>query len=316
MTDIQRPRHGSLGYRPRKRATSQNVRVNWLAADEKRVVGFAGYKVGMTHVSYTDLTESSTKGQELMGAVTVLEVPPMMVYGIRFYDKINSIGDILATDEKILAKINFKGKNKPKEVKEEDAQDVRLLAYAQPDQTLIGKKHPESMEIGLGGTDIKEKIEYAKTLLGKELKATDVFKPGEFVDVFSVTKGKGWQGAIKRFGCSKQRRKATGNQRHIGTLGAWTPNYVLYTVPQAGQMGYHTRTELNKKILKLGTSDNVSEINPNSGFTNYGFVKKDYILVKGSIAGPSKRLVKLRLASRPTAETNEPQLNYISVENR
>jgi large subunit ribosomal protein L3 len=316
MVDIQKPRRGSLGVRPRKRASSQNVRVNWLNVDEQRVVGFAGYKVGMTHVSFTDQTESSTKGQELMGAATVLEVPPMMVYGIRYYNSADSIGDVLTTDEKILKKINFKGKNKPKEVKEEDVKDVRLLAYAQPDQTFIGKKHPEAMEIGIGGSDTSAKIEYAKSLLGKELKASDVFKAGEFVDVFAVTKGKGWQGAIKRFGCSKQRRKATGRVRHIGTLGAWIPNYVLYTVPQAGQQGYHTRTELNKKILKLGTSDTINEINPTSGFTNYGFVKKDYILVKGSIPGPSKRLVKLRLASRPTGETNEPQISHVDLANR
>ena len=316
MTDIKRPRRGSLGYRPRKRAAKQNVRVNWLSEEEKRIVGFAGYKVGMTHVSFTDQAETSRKGQELTGAATVLEVPPMVVYGIRFYDNANSIGDILASDEKALKKLNFKGKSKPKEIKEEDAKDVRLLAYAQPDLTFIGKKHPEAMEIGLGGADIKEKIEYAKSFLGKEIRASDVFKAGEFVDVLAVTKGKGWQGAIKRFGCAKQRRKATNRVRHIGTLGAWIPNYVLYTVPQAGQTGYHTRTELNKKILRVGSSDTISEINPPSGFTNYGFVKKDYILVKGSVPGPSKRLVKLRLAGRATGETNEPQITYISVENR
>jgi large subunit ribosomal protein L3 len=193
---------------------------------------------------------------------------------------------------------------------------VRLLAFCTPDKTLTGKKHIEAMEIGVGGADPKSKLEYAKSLLGKELKVSDVFKAGELVDAIAVTKGKGWQGAIKRFGCNKQRRKATGRVRHIGTLGAWIPNYVLYTVPQAGQTGYHTRTEVNKQVLKIGGADNISEINPPSGFNNYGFVKNDYLLIKGSLPGPNKRLVKLRAASRGKADGKEPQLTYVSLESR
>jgi large subunit ribosomal protein L3 len=313
MVDIQKPRRGSMGFRPRKRARSQNASVNWVPVTDQRITGFAGYKVGMTHVSYTDQSESSTKGQEIVSAATVIEVPPMMVYGVRCYDSANSLGDILTTEEATLKVLNIKEKKKLKEIDPEQVRDVRLLAYCTPAKTLIGKKHIESMEIGLGGSEPKEKLEYAKSFIGKELKAKDVFKSGEFVDAVAVTKGKGWQGAIKRFGCNKQRRKATGRVRHIGTLGAWIPNYVLYTVPQAGQTGYHTRTEINKQILKIGESDAISEINPSSGFNNYGFVKNDYIIMKGSIPGPTKRLVKLRLATREKAGA-EPQLQYISTE--
>jgi large subunit ribosomal protein L3 len=315
MVDIRKPRKGSLGFRPRKRARSQNVSVNWLDSGEQRVMGFAGYKVGMTHVMMSDQTESPTKGQEISCAATVIEVPPMMVYGVRYYDKIRSIGDVLVADEKILAQLNIKKKKTQKEINEEEIKDVRLLAFCTPGKTLTGKKHIESMEIGVGGADPKAKLEYAKSLLGKELKVSDVFKAGELVDAIAVTKGKGWQGAIKRFGCNKQRRKATGRVRHIGTLGAWIPNYVLYTVPQAGQTGYHTRTELNKQVLKIGGADNISEINPSSGFNNYGFVKNDYLLIKGSLPGPNKRLVKLRAASRGK-DGKETQLTYISLESR
>ncbi len=300
-----------MAHRPRKRAGSQNANVQWQPEEEKRVLGFAGYKAGMTHVTHVDQTESPSKGQEIVSAVTVVEVPPIAVYGIRCYDRINSIGDILAEDEKMLKKAGIKTKKK-KEIKEEKVRDVRLLVYAQPEKTGFGKKHIEKMEIGCGGKDAKEKLEYAKLLLGKELKFSDVFKPGEFIDIIAVTKGKGWQGPAKRFGTALQRRKATNKRRHVGCLGAFKPPYVMYTAPQAGQMGYHKRTELNKEILRIG--DNVDEINPSSGFNRYGFVKNDYMFVRGSLPGPVKRLLKLRLAVRRSGAVKEPQLIYVSKE--
>ncbi len=298
-----------MAHRPRKRAKKQNASVQWQPEEEKRVLGFAGYKAGMTHVSHVDQTESPSKGQEVVSAVTVVEVPPIAVYGVRCYDGINSIGDILAEDEKMLKKAGIIKKEK-KEIKEEKVKDVRLLVYAQPEKTGFGKKHIEKMEIGCGGADAKEKLEYAKSLLGKELKISDVFKPGEFVDIIAITRGKGWQGPAKRFGTALQRRKATGKRRHVGTLGPFKPAYVMYTAPQAGQMGYHKRTELNKEIIKIG--NNVDEINPSSGFSRYGFVKGDYIVIRGSLPGPVKRILKLRLAVRRTGAVKEPQLIYIS----
>ncbi len=294
-----------MAFRPRKRAT-QN-RVYWQHVDAKRVLGFAGYKVGMTHISYVDGTESPTKGQEVSSGATVVEVPPVYVYGYRMYNG-GTVKDALVQDEKVLKQLNIK-KIKTKEDKPFEASDVRLLVFAQPSKTTIGQKHVDRMELGIGGKDTNEKLEYAKSLLGKELKAGEVLKPGEFVDVVSITKGKGWQGAVKRFGISVQRRKATGKRRHVGTLGQWHPAYVLYTVPQAGQTGYHKRTEANKKIMKI--SSNLEEVNPVSGFPHYGFVKNDYLLLKGSIPGPTKRLVKLRLAVREKTSKEFPVL-YVS----
>ena len=298
-----------MAHRPRKRAKKQNANVQWQPEEEKRILGFAGYKAGMTHISHVDQTESPSKGQEVVSAVTVVEVPPIAVYGVRCYDGVNSIGDILAEDEKILKKAGILKKEK-KEIKEEKVKDVRLLVYAQPEKTGFGKKHIEKMEIGCGGADAKEKLEYAKSLLGKELKISEVFKPGEFIDIIAITKGKGWQGPAKRFGTALQRRKATNKRRHVGCLGPFTPGYVMYTAPQAGQMGYHKRTELNKEILKIGS--NVDEINPSSGFGRYGFVKNDYVVIRGSLPGPVKRIMKLRLAVRRTGAVKEPQLIYVS----
>lgn len=299
-----------MAHRPRKRAKSQNVRMQWQEAADKRVLGFAGYKAGMTHIAYVDESDSPTKGQEVVSAATVIEVPPMVVYGVRLYKGKNSAGDLLVTDDRILKLAGVK-KPKAKQVSEEGVDSARLLVMALPSKTGIGKKHVEKMEIGCGGADGKDKLAYCKGLLGKELKFSEVFKSGEFVDVVSVSTGKGWQGAVKRFGVSIQRRKATGKRRHVGTLGQWHPAYVLYTVPQAGQTGYHKRTEYNKMIMKIG--DKPEEINPSSGFPHYGFVKGDFVVVKGSVPGPVKRLVKLRLAVRASAAAPEPKLGFISL---
>ena len=185
-----------------------------------------------------------------------------------------------------------------------------MLVFTRPDLTGFGKKSPERMEIPVGGKDVAEKFEFANSLLGKQVKVSEVFKIGEFVDAIGITKGKGWQGTVKRFGTSVQRRKATGKRRHIGSLGAWHPGYVHYTVPMPGQMGYHKRTEINKRIMKMGQPE---EINPAGGFTHYGVVKNDYILVKGSLSGPQKRLVRFRRAKRITTAPKTPEIRFVSL---
>jgi large subunit ribosomal protein L3 len=298
-----------MAYRPRKRASNQNARVYWQDSEEKRVLGFAGYKAGMMHVAYVDESNSPTKGQEIVTAATVLEVPAMMVYGARCYDGVNSMGDILTEDEKLIKLAGFKKPKKPKPMVEEEIKDVRLLAFAMPSKTNFGKKHIEKMEIGCGGKDSKEKLEYAKSLIGKELKIGEVFKSGDLVDLIAVTKGKGWQGPAKRFGTNLQRRKATGKRRHVGSQGPFKPAYLMYTIPKAGQMGYHKRTEINKMVMKIG--DKPEEVNPSCGFPAYGFVKGDYVVVKGSVPGPAKRMVKLRLAVRGSPG-KEVSMSYIS----
>jgi len=311
LSDIQKPRKGSMAYRPRKRASNQNAPVYWQDSEEQRALGFAGYKAGMTHIAFVDESDSPTKGQEVISSATILEVPPLVVYGARCYSSKNSAGDILTDDEKILKLAGVKKPKKPKKpVKEDEVDDVRLLVFATPSKAAVPKKHVERMEIGCGGKDAKEKLGYCKGIIGKELKINDVFKSGDYVDVIAVTKGKGWQGPVKRFGVNQQRRKATGKRRHVGTQGAFHPSLVMYTIPKAGQTGYHKRTELNKMVMKIG--DKPEEVNPSSGFPRYGFVKGNYVVLKGSIPGPAKRLVKLRLAVR-NAAGKEPQLTFLST---
>tara|TARA_B100000886_G_scaffold282042_1_gene206216 strand:- start:221 stop:547 length:327 start_codon:yes stop_codon:yes gene_type:complete len=104
----------------------------------------------------------------------------------------------------------------------------------------------------------------------------------------------------------------------IGNLGPFSPGYVVSTVPQAGQTGYHQRTEYNKRLLKIG--DNPDEINPKGGFLNYGLIRGNYALLHGSLPGPSKRLIRFRKAVRfhgkKTDSVVVPEITMISQESQ
>ena len=330
MARHHHPRKGSLAFSPRKRASRETPRIkSWAAAYEPRLLGFAGYKVGMTHAMMLDTKKNSpTEGMEISTPVTILEAPPVVVMGIRTYRKttrgLKVMMDILADDlgEELSRTITLPKKHdkdaKLEKLKKnlDDIADIRVLVHTQPKLANVPKKKPEITEWGLGGNNIQEKLEYAIDILGNNIDAKDVFSEGEYVDAIAVTKGKGFQGPVKRWGVRIQYGKAARSSkgRHVGTLGPWTPSRTMWTVPQAGQMGYHKRTEYNKRILKIGESSEAGDINPKGGFVKYGFVKNDYIMLKGSIPGPSKRLIILRRAIRPPKkQEGAPQVSYIST---
>jgi large subunit ribosomal protein L3 len=199
---------------------------------------------------------------------------------------------------------------------EEDLEKIaefRLLASTQPRLAGIPKKKPDLMEIKIDGRSINDQFTYAKELLGKTISVVDVFKEGQLIDAISVTKGKGWQGPVKRWGVRILSRKSRKTKRGVAVIGAWHPTRVLYTVPRAGQMGYHQRTEYNKRILKIGTNGN--EVTPKGGFLRYGPVKGTYLLIDGSLPGPAKRLIRLRYPARPPRRTPEapPKITQISL---
>jgi large subunit ribosomal protein L3 len=285
----------------------------WPLSEKPVLLGYAGYKAGMSHIMYVDQSKSHLKGRERFSPVTVIEVPEMIVYGARLMYHGQTVKDVLTDDKDILIQAGFKkrAENPAKPEYPEQFDEVYALMYTQPAKTTFGKKKIEKMIIGVGGTP-KEALEYVKSLINKKIKAKDVFSEGQYVDIIAITKGKGWQGPVKRFGIATQRPKSTGKVRHVGNLGPFKPAYVPYEAPQAGQVGYHKRTEINKLIVKMGADPN--EINPSSGFSDYGIVKNDYILLKGSIPGPKKRLVRLRLAIRKTDKVQPVQLSYVSKE--
>ncbi|MEM5829631.1 MAG: 50S ribosomal protein L3 [Candidatus Aenigmatarchaeota archaeon] len=308
MPAVKRPRKGSLQFYPRKRAKRIYPTVSTYPETEKpKLLDFAGYKAGMTTVILIDNVKSSpTFGQEIAVPATVLECPPLKVVGIRAY-KLTRKGLQVLTEawmKNLPKEIERKTKVRPNEENLNEIEKnldkiskIRLIVATQPKTSGLGKKKPEVFEIEVGGKEIREKFEFAKQILGKELKVSDVFRQGEYVDVIAVTKGKGTAGPVKRFGVFIQSRHAKEKRRHVGTLGQEQPGKVRYTVPMAGQLGFQTRTEFNKRILKIG--ENGEEVNPKGGFKNYGVIKSNYLLLEGSVPGPNKRLIRLRAGIRP-----------------
>ncbi|MCW4031369.1 MAG: 50S ribosomal protein L3 [Candidatus Bathyarchaeota archaeon] len=323
------PKHGSLAYLPRGRAKRSVGRIRfWPKVDEgPTLLGFMGYKAGMTHLHMIeDKPNSLNFGKEGAHPATVLDVPPIIVFAIRAYTR-DQYGLHTFTeawmksppkdfDRALVLPEKFNTEEKLKKIEEniEEIAEIRILAATQPRLVAVPKKKPDITEIKVDGGTIKEQFEYAKSLLGKNVLITDVFKEGQFLDVVAITKGKGFQGPVKRWGIKILPRKSRKTKRGVAAIGPWKPARVLYTVPRAGQMGYHQRTEYNKRILKIGIDGKT--ITPKGGFLNYGEVKGTYIIVDGSLPGPSKRLVRLRHPARPPKKMPEatPNITYISLE--
>lgn len=309
MVKKNTPRKGSLAFSPRKRSESEVPRVrSYPDKDVAKLLGFAGYKVGMTQVIMVDDRKNSvTEGSEISVPVTVVETPRLSITGIRAYSK-GPYGlrpEFDATEQDDLEKLE-------ELVNEKEVEKLRLRANTQPKKVSgLPKKKPDQMEIALGGK-VEEQLDYSKEVFKETVSASEAYEPGEFVDVIAVTKGKGTEGPVKRWGVKIQDRKAQrkGKGRHIGNLGPWHPTHVRWQVPQAGQTGYNQRTEENKRILKIGNDP--SEINQEGGFLKYGEIKNDYLMVKGSVPGPSKRLVRFRDAIRPKGIEGKPEIKYVS----
>ena len=191
-----------------------------------------------------------------------------------------------------------------------------MIVCTQPDLVRsIPTKTPEIMEIGLTGGDIDAKLDWAMDRLGGQVGLEDVYKAGQEIDVVGVTKGKGWQGSIKRFGLKLLSHKNSKRRRQGGNMGDFGTGYVRKTIRQAGQVGYHKRTELNKKILRISNPEE-SEITPAGGFLNYGEVLNPYMIIQGSLPGPAKRLLRFRDPTRPRNIVGEVDVTYVSTSSK
>lgn len=304
------PRRGSLQFWPRKRAKKAYARIrSWAKLDDSRLLASAGYKAGMTHVLIKN--KKSKTGGNLFVPVTIIECPPVKVLGIRFYKDGKAIGEELSKklDKELQRKIKLS--KKTKEIKDYD--DIRLIIHTQPGLTKIGKKRPEIFEIEISGGKDK-KLSYSKNLLDKEIKLNDVFKEGQYIDVHSVTKGKGFQGTVKRFGVIIRQHKSEKTKRGVGSLGPFQPRRVSFRVPQPGKMGYHLRTEYNKHLIKIGSDG--KEINQKGGMKHYGIIKNDYILIKGGVAGSNKRMIIMTQPIRQKEKDDGVDIIYISKESK
>jgi len=332
-----------MQFWPRARARHSYARIRtWPAAKEAKPLGFAGYKVGMTHILVEDNRPNSlSKGAEIFCPVTIVECPPLNAISIRFYKNTQNGFKLISElytrylGKELERKIT-PPKNKGKEGVDERATDLhaslrareqvelshstefdflRLLCHTQPKLTGIGKSKPEIFEVAVGGNK-EQQMAYAKEKLGKEISISEVFKEGQTIDTHSLTRGKGFQGPMKKFGIQLRHHKSEKSRRNPGTLGSWrAQGQIMWRVAHAGKMGYHLRTEYNKWIMKIGNK--AEEINSKGGFVNYGVVKNPYILLKGSVSGAQKRLIRLTDPIRPKRSIAEaPQITYISTESK
>ncbi|KAL8168215.1 hypothetical protein V2J09_009714 [Rumex salicifolius] len=338
---FEHPRHGSLGFLPRKRASRQRGKVKAFPKDDQnkapKLTAFLGYKAGMTHIM-RDVEKPGSKlhKKETCEAVTIIETPPMVIVGVVGYVKtprgLRSLNTVWAQHLSEELKRRFyknwcKSKKKAftkyskKCESNEGKKDfqsqleklkkystvIRVLAHTQIRKMKgLKQKKAHLMEIQVNGGTIAQKVDFAESLFEKQVPIDAVFQKDEMVDLIGVTKGKGFEGVVTRWGVTRLPRKTHRGLRKVACIGAWHPARVSYTVARAGQNGYHHRTELNKKIYKLGKSGQEThlamtdydrtekDVTPIGGFPHYGVVKEDYLMIKGGCVGPKKRVVTLR----------------------
>lgn len=307
------PKHGSMSYSPRKRAKSIVGRIVYWPELQKgpQLEGFAGYKAGMTHIFMIENRDRAPDfGKEVFSPVTVLDTPPMLICGARAYSSEN--GELRPLTEAWMKDLprdlSRVVRHLPEGGPEENLDriqssldkivELRLLSSTQPSEAGVSKKKPELMEIKVGGGSKEQQLEFVKRYVGKTVSISDVFKLGELIDIVGITKGKGIQGSIKRWHVKIRPRKSRKHTRNVATLGPWHPARVLRQIPRPGQMGFHQRTEYNKRILRIASDGTL--ITPPGGFNRYGVVHGDYVILEGSVMGSQKRLIKLRKAARRT----------------
>ncbi|KGG53163.1 hypothetical protein DI09_108p70 [Mitosporidium daphniae] len=351
---FEAPRHGSLGFLPRKRCTRGKGKVKSFPKDDAskpvHLTAFMGYKAGMTHiVRDLDKVGSKMHKREIVEAVTVLETPPMVIVGLVGYMStpkgLKAVTTVWAEHlgEEMRRRFYrnwYHSKNKAftKYVKKYAADSgapitdsleriksyanvIRVIAHTQIRKINIGQKRAHVMEIQVNGGTVADKVDWAYSHFEKVVPISSVFTQDELIDTISITKGKGFEGVTTRWGTRMLPRKTNKGLRKVACIGAWHPSRVMYSVPRAGQNGFHHRTETNKKIYRLGTgSDQTSAstefdltkkcITPMGGFPHYGVVDEDFILIKGCCPGVKKRVITLRKALHvPTTRSALEKIN-------
>jgi large subunit ribosomal protein L3e len=301
-----------------------------------------GYKAGMTHcVKYFERRDGKKLlKKDVVHSASVVETPPMKIIGMVGYIEtprgLRTFRHVWANKldnnvkrrfyknwyaaKKKAFETGYQKKIEKKVVDREIQQmkkyctTIRVLAATQIHLLKFRQRKAHFMEIQLNGGSIAEKIDWARSKFEQEVTVGEVFEDNECIDTVGVTKGKGTQGVIKRFCVNRLPRKTHRGLRKVGCIGAWHPAAVKWTVGRSGQMGYHSRTELNKKIYRVGagavrgvknnamTANDAIEknITPMGGFPHYGLVKEDYLLIKGQIMGTKKRVLTLRKSIFPT----------------
>lgn len=318
-----------------------------------------GFKAGMTHV-VRDLDRPGSKmhKKEVVEAVTILETPPMVIVGLVGYLEtprgLRSLTTVWAehlsddlrrrfyknwycSKRKAFTKYakNFaadSGKDVASQLEriKQHCSVIRVLAHTIPRRTSTGQKRAHLLEIQVNGGSVSDKVDWAYSHFEKEVEVTSLFEQDENIDVIGVTRGKGFEGVTARWGTRKLPRKTNKGIRKVACIGAWHPARVMFTVPRAGQHGYHHRTEMNKKIYRIAKGSDANSastefdltskrITPMGGFPHYGQVRENFIMVKGCVAGTKKRALVLRkslIVHTSRASLEKVKLKFIDTSSK
>jgi len=343
---FERPRHGSLGFLPRKRTRHSAGKIKSFPKDDQEkpphLTAFMSYKAGMTHiVRDVDKPGSKLHKKEVVEAVSVVEAPPMVVVGFVGYVEtprgLRALTTVWAghlseeckrrfykswqkSKQKAFTKYQkrwseaSKGSEAPMAAEVARAkkycQVIRAICHTQVTKVKIGQKKAHIKEIQVNGGTTEKKVDFVMGLFEQEVKIADVFNQDEMVDIVGATKGKGYEGVVTRWGVTRLVRKSHRGLRKVACIGSWHPARVQFQVPRAGQNGFHHRTEINKKIYRIGAKDDskgamteqdLTEkgITPMGGFSHFGEVNEDWVMLKGGIMGPRKRIITLRKSLLP-----------------
>jgi len=340
------PRHGSLGFLPKKRAARHRGKVKSFPKDDPKkpvhLTAFLGYKAGMTHVvREVDRPGSKVNKKEVVEAVTIIETPPVVVVGVVGYIEtprgLRTFKTVWAehlseecrrrfyknwyrSKKKAFTRASKKWQEDGKKEIEADfakmkkyCKVIRVIVHTQMKLLKKRQKKAHIMEVQVNGGTIPQKVDWARDMLEKQVNVGSVFSQDELIDVIGVTKGKGYKGVTSRWHTKKLPRKTHKGLRKVACIGAWHPARVGFSVARAGQKGYHHRTEINKKIYRMGqgvhqkdgkivrnnasTEFDMSEdktITPMGGFPHYGEVNNDFVMLLGCTMGPKKRVITLR----------------------
>ena len=354
------PRHGSLGFLPKKRCRRGKGKCKSFPKDDAskppHLTSFMGYKAGMTHiVRDVDKPGSKLHKKETCEAVTVVETPPMVIVGVVGYVPtsrgLRSLGALWAEHlgddlRRRFYKNWYKAKKKAftkysageggyaaksaatAEQLKKHATVIRVLAHTNVRAVGIGQKKAHLAEVQVNGGSVEDKVDFALSLFEQPVGIDAVFSQDEMIDAIAITRGRGTEGVVARWGVSRLPRKTHRGLRKVACIGAWHPSRVMWTVARAGQHGFHHRTEMNKKVYKIGKKGDEShkatteydvtdkDITPMGGFPHYGVVDEDYIVLKGAIPGSKKRCITLRRSLVPQTSRNaleEIKLKFIDT---
>lgn len=353
---FEHPRCGSLGFSPRKRSHRHQGRVRSFPKDDAskpcHFTAFMAYKAGMTHV-VREITKPGSRlhNKETVEMVTVLEAPPMIVCGLVGYVEtpkgLRTLTSVWAHKQKDGVKRRFyknwhrvkKDKAFKKYAKLYEESDgkaikrqldrmrkhcsvIRVLAHTQVNKLGLQKK-THMMEIQINGGSIAQKVDFGYSFFEKEVPVDTVFSTDEMIDTIAITKGHGFEGVIGRWGVTALPRKTHRGLRKVACIGSWHPARIQTTIARPGQKGYFHRTEINKKIYRIGKAARktrfgevvnwnatteadltLKTITPMGGFQQYGIVNEDFLVIKGAVAGARKRVITLRKSLFPCTNSN------------